>query len=293
MADMNGRIVMVTGATDGIGKITAHELAKMGATVIVVGRNPQKGAQVVSEIKSATSNQNIEFMQADLSLMRDVRKLADDFKSKYDRLHVLVNNAGAVFNSRQDTAEGYEMTFALNHLNYFLLTNLLLDTIKASGTAERKARIVNVSSEAHQVGGLNIDDLQSKKGYIGMMVYGRSKLMNVMFTYELARRLKAENAPVTTNVLHPGFVASRFGRNNGIVMNAILSIIQLGAISPEKGAQTSIYLASSPEVENVSGKYFSESKAKATTAASMDEAAQKRLWEMSEQIVGLGVPTTV
>ncbi|MDX1995550.1 MAG: SDR family oxidoreductase [bacterium] len=288
MADMNGRIIMVTGATDGIGKITALELARMGATVVVVGRSSEKGANVVSEIRSATNNPNVEFMKADLSLMLEVRRLADTFKAKYDRLHVLVNNAGAVFQKRQETSEGNEMTFALNHLNYFLLTNLLLDTIKASGTPERKARIVNVSSDAHRFNRpINFDDLQNKQRYSSFGVYGQSKLMNILFTFELARRLNAENANVTANVLHPGLVATRFNRNNGPLMNFFMNFTRVVSVTPEKGAETTIYLASSPAVEDISGAYFSDKKVVTPSAAARDEQTRLRLWQASEAITGI------
>jgi NAD(P)-dependent dehydrogenase (short-subunit alcohol dehydrogenase family) len=287
MTDMTGKIVMVTGATDGIGKVTARELAKMGATVVAVGRNRAKGESVVNEIK-ALGGHNIEFMAADLSSMAEVRKLADDFKRKYDRLHVLVNNAGAIFTSRKQSIDGYEMTLALNHLNYFLLTHLLLDVLKTS----IPSRIVNVSSDAHTSGRLDFSDLQSQRFFNPMRVYGTSKLMNIMFTYELARRL--EGTGVTANVLHPGLVRTQFGKNNGLLVRGIMIILQrLGGITVEQGAETMIYLASSPEVEGVTGKYFYKCKPMKTIPASYDEAAAKRLWEVSEQLTGTSTPATV
>jgi NAD(P)-dependent dehydrogenase (short-subunit alcohol dehydrogenase family) len=278
MNNMNGKICLVTGATNGIGEETALALARMGARVIIVGRNPAKGAAVVDKIKAQSKNDAVELMTADLSLMSEVRRLADQFKAQYQKLHVLVNNAGAVFFSRQVTAEGHELTFALNHLNYFLLTNLLLDVLKASAPA----RIVNVSSGAHSGARLNFDDLETTKGYNAMRVYGRSKLANIVFTYELARRL--ESTGVTANVLHPGFVRSGFARNNGGVINAAMGIIGRLALSPEQGAQTSIYLASSPEVEWVTGKYFVKKQPTRSNAASYEQSTWTHLWEISEQM---------
>ncbi len=280
---MQGKIVLITGATNGIGKVAALELAKKGATVVIVGRNRAKTEETLNEIKTKSGNPNVEMLIGDLSVLADVRRIAGEFKSKHDRLDVLVNNAGAVFASRQETADGYEMTFALNHLSYFLLTNLLLDVLKANAPS----RIVNVSSEAHTNLALDFDDLQSKKSYAmgGFNPYGRSKLANVLFTYELARRLAGTG--VTANVLHPGLVASGFGKNNPGLMNWIMNLVHLFAISEEKGAETIVYLASSPEVEGVTEKYWDKSKAVSSSQASYDEAAQKRLWEISEQMTGL------
>jgi NAD(P)-dependent dehydrogenase (short-subunit alcohol dehydrogenase family) len=280
---MNGKVVLITGATNGIGRVAALELAKMSANVVVVGRDAARTEATVHEIKTQTGSSAVDQIIADLSSMAEVRRLAEEFKSRYKRLDVLINNAGAVFARRQETVDGYEMTFALNHLAYFLLTNLLLDVLKTSAPA----RIVNVSSDAHTSARMNFDDLHSKRSYgqVGFSPYSQSKLANVLFTYELARRLQGTN--VTANVLHPGFVASGFGRNNRGLMDLIMRVIHRFALSSEEGAQTIIYLASSPEVEGVTGKYYYQSKAQQTSAASYDEAAARRLWEMSEQMVGL------
>ncbi|MFN8376694.1 MAG: SDR family oxidoreductase [Anaerolineae bacterium] len=282
---MQGKIVLVTGATNGIGKVAALELAKKGATVVIVGRNRAKTEAVLNEIKTQSGSQKVDLLLGDLSVQADVRRLASEFKSKYTRLDVLLNNAGAVFANRQETADGYEMTFALNHLSYFLLTHLLLDVLKASAPS----RIVNVASDAHNGASLNFDDLQNKKGYPvgGFGPYGQSKLANIMFSYELARRLQGTG--VTVNVLHPGFVATGFGRNNGGLMGLVMPIAQLFAMNEQEGAKTMIYLASSPEVEGVSGKYWDKSKAVKSSPVSYDEAAQRRLWEVSEQMTGLKV----
>ncbi len=280
--EMNGKVVLVTGATNGIGKITAQELANKDATVVIVGRNAEKTQATASEIRSKSGNQAVEGLVADLSSLAQVRELAGEFKKKYTRLDVLVNNAGAIFARRQVTADGFEMTFAFNHLAYFLLTNLLLDLLNASAPA----RIVIVSSAAHLNGPLDFDDLQSNRyRYGGFGAYGHSKLENVMFTYELARRL--EGTGVTANALHPGTVNTGFGKNNGGVMNLAMKAFAMFQISPEQGAQTSIYLASSPEVKGVSGQYFVNCKPARSSASSYDEEAQKRLWEISEQMTGL------
>lgn len=291
MTDMTDRVVMVTGATNGIGEVTAHEIARMGATVIVVGRNASKTERVAAEIKEGTGNPNAQAMIADLSLMTDVRKLAADFQAGYDRLDVLVNNAGALFTDRALTSEGLERTFALNHLNYFLLTNLLLPQLKAAGTPERKARVVNVSSGAHNAGRMDFDNLNGEKRYSPMTAYGTSKLQNILFTYELARRLEDEDAPVTATCLHPGVVSTGFGKNNdgisGLFAKGFMALIKPFAISPKKGAETQIYLATSPEVEGVNGKYYDKKKPKQTSQASYSRADQEQLWAVSERLTSL------
>lgn len=277
VGQMQGKTVLISGATNGIGKVAAVELAKLGAQVVIIGRNPVKTADTLREIQSASGNKDVHALTADLSSMAEVRRVASEFKQQFPRLDVLLNNAGGFFSSREETVDGYEMTFALNHLSYFLLTNLLLDTLKASAPS----RIVNVSSDAHQMGALDLDNLQ--KG--GFSAYSQSKLMNVMFTYELARRL--EGTGVTANALHPGFVNTGFGRNNTGLMKLAMSVATLFALKPADGAKTSVYLASSPEVANVTGKYFDKSKPRKSSAASYDEAAQKRLWTISEQLTGI------
>lgn len=282
---MKGKVVLITGATNGIGLEAARAIAKKGARVVIVGRNPQKTHEVAAQL-TQESGAEVSAILGDLSLMRDVRKVADEFRQKFDRLDVLLNNAGAVFNTYQRTDEGNEMTFALNHLNYFLLTHLLLDMLKASAPA----RIINVSSDAHRVGKLDVDNLQSEKGFSAFGAYGRSKLENVMFTYALARRL--EGTGVTVNALHPGFVRTGFGHNMSGIFSNLARLAQIFAITTEQGAQTSIYLATSPEVEGVSGKYFVKSKAVKSSDASYDETAWKRLWAVSETLTGIGTPAT-
>lgn len=278
---MQDKTCMVTGATDGIGLVTATELARRGARLVVVSRSPERCRKVVERIRQETGNQDIEFIAADLASQAEIRRAAQEFLGRHRRLDVLVNNAGGFFWKRYETVDGLELTFALNHLNYFLLTNLLLEALKASVPA----RIVNVSSDAHRGAHINFDDLQNKHRYFGYQAYGQSKLMNVLFTYELARRL--EGSGVTTNALHPGFVATGFAKNNGALFRLFMPLAQLGALSPEEGARTSIYLASSPEVDSVSGKYFTKEKAVASSPESYDEQSARRLWEISLELARL------
>jgi len=283
---MKNKICLITGATAGIGKVTALKLAKMGATVVGVGRNPVKGQAVAERIQKATGNPRVEFLIADLSSQIQIRSLAESFRQKYDRLDVLVNNAGVIFLARQLTADGIEKTFALNHLGYFLLTRLLLDMLKASAPA----RIVNVSSVAHMSGEMDFNDLEFKQGYSGWLAYARSKLANVLFTYELARRLNGSG--VTANALHPGFVASSFAYNNfrGLLwpVRPFYWLYQkFSAVSPEKGAETMVYLSSSPEVNGVTGKYYYKCSETRSSPVSYDVGVAKQLWEISEQMTGI------
>lgn len=278
-ASMNGKICLVTGGTNGIGKSTALELARMGATVVIVGRDAQKTSEVVQELRAASGNPNVDSLLADLSSQQEVRRLAHEFKNKYSQLHVLLNNAGAVFMQRQLSVDGIEMTFALNHLASFLLTNLLLDTIKASAPA----RIVNVSSNAHITGKIEFDNLQGERRY-SPRSYENSKLANILFTLELARRL--DGTGVTVNALHPGFVATGFAKNNGKVIAALVSVFApLVARSPAKGAATSIYLASSPDVVSMTGKYFYNSQVISAAPQATDLVVARKLWDASNEIV--------
>lgn len=279
-ATMNGKICLVTGATNGIGKATALALAQMGATVVIVGRNQAKCAAVVSEIKRLSGNDAVEVLIADLSIMAEVKQVAEQFKAKYQELHVLINNAGAAYGKRQVTSEGFEKTFALNYLNYFLLTTLLLDTLKASAPA----RIVNVASDSHKGAHLDFDDLHSEKGNFVFTAYGRSKLAVVVFSYELARRLSGTG--VTCNVLHPGLVRTGMASNLGAVPSAVIGFaMRFVGLTPEQGAQTSIYLATSPVVEKITGKYWEKGKAVLSDRAAYDEASWTRLWEVSDKMV--------
>jgi retinol dehydrogenase 12 len=280
-ACLKGKTCLVTGATSGIGQATARALAEKGAQVIIVGRNPAKCSATVSQIRQQTGNPAVEYLLADLSSQSAVRQLAEQFKSRYRQLHVLVNNAGAIFLQRQVTVDGIEMTLGLNHLSYFLLTHLLLDTIQASVPA----RIVNVASLAHKRARINFDDLQGIKRYNAMRAYGQSKLGNVLFTYELARRLSGTH--VTVNALHPGLVGTGFAANNGSLVRLAMRLYGFVALSPEQGARTSIYLATSPEVDGVTGKYFVECRAVPSSPLSYDTAVAGRLWQVSAEMTAL------
>jgi NAD(P)-dependent dehydrogenase (short-subunit alcohol dehydrogenase family) len=284
---MNGKICMVTGATSSIGEVTARELARLGATVIVVGRNAEKCAATTNMIKQQTKNQNVEFLLADLSSQREIRRLAQQFRSRYEHLHVLINNAGAVFTRRKESVDGIEMTFAVNYLGYFLLTNLLLDILQASVPS----RIINVSAdvEHHKVTKINFDDLQSKKKYRFWHVYMQTKLADWMFTYELAERLKGTQ--VTVNALHPGVLSSNLGMNNEGILPRIWRVIKplVGVMmtSPEKGAQTVVYLATSPEMVNVTGEFFMKQEAMKSYRAFLSRDTTGRLWHVSAELTGL------
>lgn len=284
---MNGKVVLITGGTNGIGKQAAHDLAKLGATIVITARDAAKGERVASELRKASNNENVSVLRGDLSRMSDVVAVARGFRDKHSRLDVLINNAGGIYDARQTTADGFEYTFAFNHLAYFLLTRELLDMLKAS----TPARIVIVSSAAHTGGKINFDDLQAERGYSSFRAYSQSKLANVMFTYALARRIEGTN--VTANALHPGFVDTGFGANGGFLMrNAINVMKKFGALTPQKGADTVVFLASSPDVAGVSGKYWDQRKAIASNAASMDRAAQERLWEASERLIDQALAQT-
>jgi NAD(P)-dependent dehydrogenase (short-subunit alcohol dehydrogenase family) len=278
--DMSDKVCMVTGTTSGIGKETARGLAKMGATVIMVVRNPETGEEVRQEIMTETGNTSIELMIADLFSMAEVRSVASDFKNTHSRLDVLINNAGGIFPKREMTVDGFERTFALNYLAPFLLTHELLDILKMSAPS----RIINVSSAAHTRGKIDFGNLQSEKKYGQLGPYGNVKLMNIMFSYALARRLEGTN--VTVNVLHPGIVRTRFGLNDASRARKLMfKIVGPLSISPEKGAETSIYLASSPEVEGISGKYFAKCTSIESTKISYDEELQEKLWEHTKELL--------
>ena len=278
---MLGKVCIVTGGASGIGAVTTRALAQRGATVVLVDRDPERGAATAEQIGQQEGNPAVAFMLADLSAQEEVRRLAHQFKSRYQRLDVLVNNAGAIFPRRQESVDGIEMTFALNYLGYFLLTNLLLDTLKASAPA----RIINVSSRSHARARIDFNDLQSRSNYRGLQAYAHSKLAIVLFTYELARRL--ERTGVTANALHPGIVATNFGMNDGGFVGLVVRLFRPSFLSPEKGAQTSIYLATSPEVESVTGRYFVKCKAVPSSPASYDQDTASRLWQVSADYTNL------
>ena len=279
---MLGKTCLVTGATGGIGRVTALELAHMSANVIIVGRNPAKCADTVVGIREATGNLAVEFLVADLSSQQQIWQLAMDFQKRHTRLDVLVNNAGALYFGREKSVDGIEKTFALNHLGYFMLTNLLLDVMIDSAPA----RIVNVASSAHKLGRLNVEDAHSPNRYFGWRAYSRSKLCNVLFTYELARRLKGTN--VTVNALDPGLVATNFLTNNGFLGRFGNFLLRVQGISAEDGARTSVYTASSPDMEGLSGKYVVKNRWVRSSKQSYDEVQQAALWEVSVNLTGVG-----
>jgi NAD(P)-dependent dehydrogenase (short-subunit alcohol dehydrogenase family) len=279
------RHILVTGATDGIGKVTARELGAEGTSVWIVGRNAEKTAAVVRELTALKPGATYHGLVADLARPPEVSRLGRELLDKLPHLDVLVNNAGAFFSTFEQTPEGFERTFALNHLNYFILTHHLLPALKKAP----KGRVVSVASDAHRMAKLDFDNLQGEHGYKGWTAYGRSKLCNILFTRELARRLAG--GTVTANSLHPGFVASKFGHNNVGAMNHLLKFSQkIFAIDENAGAKTSIYLASSAEAGKFSGQYFSRCKPSTPTLAAQDDSAALRLWTISEQIAAPYLP---
>ena len=273
---MLGKTVLVTGANQGIGKASAIDLARQGAKVVLVSRNEAKGKAALEEGGAHAKGAAPELLVADLASLVDVRRLAADFRSKHDKLDVLLNNAGLLVPSRRTTVDGFEETFAVNHLAPFVLTAELLELLKATPGS----RIVNVASEAHRRAKMNWDDLEFRTGYGGLKVYSQSKLANILFTYELSRRL--EGSGVTANCLHPGVIASGFGQTYKGVFSVLVRLAKPFLLSTEEGARTSIYVASSPEVAGVTGKYFDKCKPARSNAASYDEASWARLWQVSD-----------
>src|SRR5579883_3364601 len=280
---MQGKICLITGATSGIGKATALGLARMGATVVMVGRDRARSEAVQSEIKARSGNSAVDLLIADLSSQASIRQLVRDFQQRYPQLHVLINNAGVYMLTRKETVDGLEMTFAVNYLAPFLLTNLLLDTLKASAPA----RIINVSSAAQAVGFIDLDDLQADKKYQIMRAYAQSKLANVLFTYALAQRLAG--TAVTANCLHPGVVATNIWNRPlpGFLQPLGTILMRPFGITAEEGAQTILYLASSSEVEGITGKYFYRCKERPSARISYDVSLQQQLWQKSAEMTGL------
>jgi retinol dehydrogenase-14 len=283
---MDGKTVLVTGGTGGIGRATAEGLARLGARVAVTGRDIARAQAAAAEIAAATSNPAVDAFAADLSVQTGVRRLARDVLDACPRLDVLVNNVGGFWARRHLTADGLEYTFALNHLAPFLLTNLLLDQL----TASAPARIVTVSSGAQALGKINFGDLQGERAYSGQRAYNQSKLANVMFTYELARRLAGTG--VTATAAHPGVTRTAFGTEDPTAMMRTMTLIARPFMkTPAQGAATPIYLASSPEVEGVTGQYFANRRPKKSSKSSYNTAAAARLWQVSARLAGL--PATV
>ncbi|MHB8597397.1 MAG: SDR family oxidoreductase [Ktedonobacteraceae bacterium] len=288
---MQGKICMVTGANTGMGKVTALELAKRGASVVMVCRDRAKGEEAQREIRRESGNESVDLLLADLSSQQAVHHLAQEFGQHYTQLHILINNAGAIFPHRRVSVDGLEMSLAINYLAVFLLTNLLLDTLKASTSA----RIINLASTT-QTKSIHLDDLQSQKTYQGLDVYGRSKLAIVLLTYHLAELLNG--ASVTVNCVHPGSVATHMTESGIDALPLPLKPLKLFTgpikrllITPEQGIQTALYVATSPEVEGVTGKYFFRCKVAPTVPASYDRSLQEHLWEISETLTGLNTKT--
>lgn len=283
LAQMTGKICLVTGANSGIGFETAKALAKMGAHVVMACRNEAKARVAQQDIIKASKNPDVDLLIVDMSSLDSVRELAQTIKKNYQRLDVLINNAGVMLSKRQLSADGYEMQYAVHHLGPFLLTHLLLDLLKASASSSSSARIINVSSKLHSMANIEFDNLQAEKKFGLLKTYGMSKLALLMFTYSLAERLKGSG--VTVNALHPGVIGSNLG--------GIPGFIKIFMKSPKRGAETSVFLASSPSVENVSGKYFSNCKPVNSSTASYNAEVAEKLWQLSAQQVGLNAEQLV
>jgi len=281
---MKGKVVLITGATSGIGKVSAITLAGMGATVVVIGRNLERGKELLKEIERRTGSKETDFIMGDLASLDDVRSAALTFNSRYDRLDALLDNAGGINGKRMVTVDGFEYTFGVNHLAHFVLTQLVLDRLKSSAPS----RVVVTSSAAHLNGRIDFDDLMAEKKYRSFKAYSQSKLANVLFTFELSRRLKGIG--VTANCFHPGTVRTNFGKGLGGIGGAIFPLIGVFMIPPEKGSETQVYLASSPDVEGVTGKYFSKKAVKDSSRKSRDEEVAKRLWDVSEELTKKWLP---
>jgi len=279
--NMADKICLVTGGNSGIGKSVALGLAKMGATVVVVSRNREKGQTAVTDIIAKSANKNVELIQADMSSQNSIHKMVDEFKARHEKLHLLINNAGVYLTRRSETEDGLESTFAINHLGPFLLTSLLLDILKASAPS----RIVNVTSDAHKGAKIDFDDLQGERRFSGWQAYGQSKLAMILFTRELAKKL--ENTGVTVNSAHPGVVRTNFAKNNGGVVSLGFRFLGLFFISPESAARRVLYVATSPDLEGVTGKYFTKMHEVRSSQESYDDDSAKRLWQVSGELAHL------
>ena len=277
---MQGKTVVITGATSGIGEVAADRLAAKGARIVFVAREKARGEESLKHLRAIAPGADHAVHFADLSRISEMKRVSAEIAAANPRIDVLINNAGALFNTRTVTEDGLEKTFALNHMSYFVVSNLLRPKMGEGG------RIVSTASDAHKGAKLNFDDLQSERGYSGFGVYGRSKLCNILFTRELARRLQGTG--ITANCLHPGFVATRFGDQSGGILAFAVRAAKNFALTPEQGAETIIYLASSPDVANVSGKYFYKSKPETPTKEAQNDADAKRLWDVSAKLSGVG-----
>ena len=278
---MQGKVVVITGATSGIGQVAAEKLAGIGARIVQVARDQSRGEAALGRLRQIAPGVPHSIYYANLSRIAEMKRVAAEIAAAEPRIDVLINNAGALFNSRQLTEDGLEMTFATNHMAYFVLTNGLRDRLLGS----TPARVVSTSSDAHKGARLDFADLQAAKDYGGFKVYGRSKLCNILFTRELARRWNGNG--LTANCLHPGFVATRFGDQSGGMFASVVRVAKTFAISPERGAETIVYLASSKDVDGVSGEYFYKCHRATSTREASDDASAKRLWEESAKIAGI------
>jgi NAD(P)-dependent dehydrogenase (short-subunit alcohol dehydrogenase family) len=278
---MQGKVCVITGATSGIGLVAAERLAAQGARLVLVGRDRTRGEAALKRLREVAPRDEARMLYADLSRLAEMKRIGAEIAASEPRIDVLINNAGAIFTTRRVTEDGLELTFALNHMAYFVVTNLLLPNLRAAAPA----RIVSTASMAHRRATLDFADLQTARGYAAMKAYGRSKLANILFTRELARRVAG--AGVTANCLHPGFVATRFGNDNNLFVRAVVRLMMLSAIKPEEGAETIVYLASSPEVAEISGRYFQESRPATPSAAAQDDDAARRLWAESAKLAGM------
>ena len=280
---MKGKVVVITGATSGIGEVAAQRLAGMGARIVLVARDAARGQKTLTRLPSIGAGAPHSIYYGDLSRISESKRVAAEIAAAEPRIDVLINNAGALFSTRRLTSDNLEETFATNHMAYFVLTLRL----KASLLAAAPARVVSTASDAHKGYTLDFDDLQAEKGYSAIRAYGRSKLCNILFTRELARRWSGTG--VTANCLHPGFVATRFGDGSGGFLSGIVRIAKTFAITPEKGAETIVYLASSPDVAAISGEYFYKCRPATPTAGGRDDAAASRLWNESAKLAGIEV----
>jgi NAD(P)-dependent dehydrogenase (short-subunit alcohol dehydrogenase family) len=278
---MRGKVVVITGATSGIGEVAAQRLADMGARIVLVARDKARGESALTRLRSTDKSLSHSIHYGDLSRISEMKRLAAEIAAAEPRIDVLINNAGAIFGSRRMTEDNLELTFATNHMAYFVLTLGLRERLLASSAA----RIVNTASDAHKGRVLDFEDLQSAKGFSALNVYGRSKLCNILFTRELSRRWRGRG--VTVNCLHPGFVATRIGNGGGGFLSRAARLAKIFAISPGKGAETLVYLASSPDVAGVSGEYFYKCRPATPTAEARDDAAAKRLWVESAKLAGI------
>jgi NAD(P)-dependent dehydrogenase (short-subunit alcohol dehydrogenase family) len=279
---MQGKVVVITGATSGIGQVAAEKLARLGARIVMVARDRSRGDAAMARLRDVTTGASHSIHYADLSRIAEVKRAAAEIAAAEPRIDVLINNAGAMFSQRQLTEDGLELTFATNHMSYFVMTHGLRERLLASD-----ARVINTSSAAHRNARLDFNDLQIANGFSGFSAYSRSKLCNILFTRELARRFARLNPNVTANSLHPGFVATRFGDQSGGRLSSVFRFLKLFAISPEKGAKTIVYLASSDEVSTISGRYFYKCRPETPTPAAQDDEAARRLWQETARLTGI------